>query len=500
MQKRAGGLQGLLTPALRIVRGEPLIALVAIFLASRYALRLSGLTFDMRPLDTSWQIIDPVLLRHDLARSLFYMHGQPPLYNLFLGLALKLAPSAAGAAWLLSAAYMAMGLLLVIVLYRLLRGLGVAAWPSVAVATLFLLSPATILYENIPYYTCPAALLLCLCALLFQRMVTAFTPGRALALFLCMTALIYTRSLFQIPWFAALVLFCLWALPGHRRQILVTAALPLVLIALLYAKNGLIIGQPSTSSWLGMSLAKLTTMRLSQTQRRAMIDAGELSPLARVPPYSVPEAYRAYEPSVPATGIPILDQKRKSTAHINFNYRIYPIVSRQYLDDALTVVKKRPLTYLDAVGSAWLMFLRPSSDYPFLQDNRAQIAPLVRFFNRYVGGQPVYTRTPGFDFHGAGSIAYLVAAGFVLCVVWGGALGVRALTRRHACKADLTLLFLWLNVLYVSVIGNAFEIGENQRFRFLINAFLSIMLAVLACRACRHAARTVGAIRAARDR
>ena len=34
--------------------------------------------------------------------------------------------------------------------------------------------------------------------------------------------------------------------------------------------------------------------------------------------------------------------------------------------------------------------------------------------------------------------------------------------------------------MYVSVIGNAFEVDENQRFRFSVNPFIAAMLAVLA--------------------
>lgn len=486
MQKR---IQHTSAGRLRAILGEPLTWLIILFALSRYAFRLAGVSFDTRPLATSWQIIDPVLLRHDLVRSLFYMHGQPPLYNLFLGVVLKLAPSPATAAWIFGLAYEAMGLLLVILIYRLLRRLGTGSALSFAVTFLFMLSPATVLYENIPYYEYPTALLLCVCALYFHKTVTSFTPGRAVALFTAMAAVIYVRALFQIEWFVVLGLFCLWVLPGHRKQVLTAAAVPLLLVVLLYAKNGVIIGQFATSSWLGMSFSKLTTMQLSLPQRKAMVHAHELSALALIPPYGVPEVYHAYLPPGQPTGIPILDEKRKSTQHINFNYIAYPYVSRKYLDDALTVLRTHPLIYLNSLKTAYLMFFRPSSDYPYIQGNRAKIAPMVRFFDRYVAGQPAYTPDPGFDFLGPQSIGYLIVAGFIVCVVWGGVLAVRFVARRERGGAELALLFLWLNILYVTVVGNAFEMGENQRFRFLVNAFLSIMLSVLAQRALRHGYR-----------
>jgi len=44
------------------------------------------------------------------------------------------------------------------------------------------------------------------------------------------------------------------------------------------------------------------------------------------------------------------------------------------------------------------------------------------------------------------------------------------------------IIFLWLNIMYVSVIGNAFEVDENQRFRFSVNPFIATLLAVQAQR------------------
>ena len=37
------------------------------------------------------QYLDPLLLKSDLLKSLFYLHSQPPIFNLFLGIVLKLS-------------------------------------------------------------------------------------------------------------------------------------------------------------------------------------------------------------------------------------------------------------------------------------------------------------------------------------------------------------------------------------------------------------------------
>ena len=39
-----------------------------------------------------------------------------------------------------------------------------------------------------------------------------------------------------------------------------------------------------------------------------------------------------------------------------------------------------------------------------------------------------------------------------------------------------TVLFLCFNIIYVALVGNCFEVGENNRFRFEIDPFLLILL------------------------
>jgi hypothetical protein len=48
--------------------------------------------FDSRKLVDAKQIADLQLLRHHLAESLWWMHGQPPLYNLYIGVVVKCSP------------------------------------------------------------------------------------------------------------------------------------------------------------------------------------------------------------------------------------------------------------------------------------------------------------------------------------------------------------------------------------------------------------------------
>jgi hypothetical protein len=70
-----------------------LAVIVAVFVASRIAAYAAGIRFDADPLTWYWQYIDTVLLKERLLESLYYLHSQPPLFNLLLGVTLKAFPT-----------------------------------------------------------------------------------------------------------------------------------------------------------------------------------------------------------------------------------------------------------------------------------------------------------------------------------------------------------------------------------------------------------------------
>jgi len=463
-------------------RFPALLWLSAIYIASRIGFWLVGVRFDLRPIDTSWQILDPVLLRTNLLESVFYMPGQPPLYNLMLGLVLKISDDDMVLAAIFRGLYSAMALASVLLLYAVMRRLGVGKTLAFVVAVVFMLTPALVLYEAIPYYTLPILALLGAIAWLFQACMQRFSLPCAVALFMAMAVLIYTRSMFQWQWFVVLAIFTALVLPGHRRQVLLAAALPLLLVFALYGKNLVITGHFATSDWMGMSLSKLTTLAIDDAERQRMIDTGELSELASLKAFSPPEQYPQTFEATPATGIAVLDSPRRSTDHINYNHLAYVAISDQALADALVSIRAHPEVYLQSMGTAWLMFLRPASDYPFLADNRAEIEPWSRAFSSWLAMQPSYPHKPGFDLE-ASQIGWLIGLGYGLAVLYGLWVLLRCGWRRQASAADAVIIFLWLNIMYVSVIGNAFEVDENQRFRFSVNPFIAALLAVMAQRA-----------------
>ncbi|MBU6282427.1 hypothetical protein KGQ64_09320, partial [bacterium] len=190
--------------------------LAAAFVASRvFVDRVLGLHFDPSALVWCVQFLDPALLRDDLARSLWWLHAQPPLFNLFLGLGMK-AFSETGPGFGL--VFRAASLSLVLALHALLRRLGVRRGPALATSLVFLASPALLYCECWLYYTLFEALFLGLACLGFARLLERPTPGRLAGFLAWPTLLCLLRSTFQPAWLLAVAAVPMLALPELRRR------------------------------------------------------------------------------------------------------------------------------------------------------------------------------------------------------------------------------------------------------------------------------------------
>src|SRR5690554_6941324 len=80
-----------------LLLARPECLLILLFVISRLTLVRLGVGIDRLPVGGAWQLIDPPLLERSLFESLFHLHSQPPLYNLLVGLLLRIEDPAAAA-------------------------------------------------------------------------------------------------------------------------------------------------------------------------------------------------------------------------------------------------------------------------------------------------------------------------------------------------------------------------------------------------------------------
>ena len=463
------------------------------FVLSRVLYFALGVRFDASPLSWFWQYIDPALLKSDFLRSILYLHSQPPLFNVFLGTVVNLFPGRETAVF--AAAFLLCGVALALGLYLLMREAGVCELTAAVLTTLFITSPACALYENWLFYTYPVATALVLSALFWARFSRTRRTRDALGLFSFLALPALTWSLFHLAWLFLSAAALLALSPGARKRILAALAVPLLLVVLWYGKNLLIFGQFTATTWTGLNFSKMTNGMLSAEERWQLAQRGDISGVSLVPPFRYVEDYRQYLELPAPTGIPVLDEPLKQSGVPNFNHKLYIEAGRRSGVDAVRILSLRPRAYLDGLALAWLTFLLPADAYELLLPNRRLIPGIANSSNAVYNGRfrfginhtlfnsdrAAYFRQSFLNIGFFTLAAYLAAFAFGVALLWRGR------WRRH--PAGPALLFLWFTVVFASVLGNATEVGENNRFRFALDPLALVLAACLSERARARFAR-----------
>jgi hypothetical protein len=438
---------------------------VGLFVLSRIVLLARGFHFDVGLSGNAVQNLDPALLRSHLLQSLWYMHGQPPLWNAFLGAFMHLFPEHWPQAW--HVVFLGLGLVVAVSLYFLLRELGIPGGAAVVVSAIFSLSPAVLLSENLLFYDYPSLAVLTATALGVALFVRRPTFVRGLSVFGGAGALVLSRTLFQVWWLLALAGLLLIACRGYRGVVLWSCALPLALVAGVYAKNWVMYGVPSTTSWTGMGVARAAVQALPLAERRRLVARGKLHPVSLVKPLAGLDNYEAVGiVRARPTGIPVLDEVSGHEYPRNLENKTYIRISRLYWKDDLWVVRHRPRAYARAVRTALADFFTSPTIGAGGQGDDAKIRRYDTWFDNVVYGR-----------FGRGRVGKLLVAAYIVALGFGLWVGVRRL-RPRADVVTVTVTFAALTILYVTVVGNLAEVGENYRFRFILDPLAISVVAV----------------------
>ena len=230
--------------------------LLFFFIISRVIYYLLGIRFDMTPLYWFYQFIDPRLLKIELFRSILYLHTQPPGFNLFLGLILKVSNN--HELFVFTIIYQILGFGLTAGLFVLMRKLKISIFIALLAAVFFSISPPVIFLENWLFYTYPVAFMILMSVLFLNSYLKNQSTG-SLVLFFSMIALIVlTRSLFHPLWFIIIFIALFIYDRTNAKRVVLCALFPFLIIGAFHVKNYVIFKQTNLSSWFGMNLAKMT--------------------------------------------------------------------------------------------------------------------------------------------------------------------------------------------------------------------------------------------------
>jgi len=455
----------------KAARRRPLVILAACFLISRLAYLAAGVRFDMAPLrggwiNDPWQLLDHQQLQHHLVVSVWNLNSQPPLFNVFCGVLLKLPYGIQEPVAALT--FLALGLVMVLSVYSIMVELRVVKWLALVVTVLVIVDPAYILYENWLSYGYPTAACLSVSALCLIRYVRTRERRWGIGFFSALALVALWNSTYQLIWLAAALVLVLLAIRSQWRSVLAVAVLPLLVIVGWVAKDAAQVGTVTTSSWLGMNLTRTTLDTASPAQLKAMVRQHILTPLAEENAFAPVSAYVPRYTKAIHTGLAVLDAPYKSDMAPNYNNPIYPVISRQYLHEDLAFIRARPGKYAITVVNAAKQWSTPPDEYDFVRINRARISTWANLFDRTVLLRPaadpthVIGTTSPHEGPGAAQLSYVNILIYACAIFGSPFLAWRR--RKSDPGAAATMAFLWMTTVYAFVTTSLLEFGENQRF------------------------------------
>jgi hypothetical protein len=426
--------------------------------------------------DFFWQNLPTEELRARPLQALWHLHAQPPLWNALnaplIGLFGAHHPEALQTLHI--ALGSAMAALAVLAAARLTGSLIAGTVAGALVA----LDPAVVLYEAYALYELLCAFLI---VLAFWATTRAAPEGRTRPLLLAvgvLAALVLTRSLYHLAVMAGAVVGAA-ALARDRRTVLVGALALGLLPAGWYVKNLEQHGFFGASSWYGMGLWRTALFRWPGTELTPLLRAGQLDPVVSILPFSPPSRNRAhgYDRSSP---VPSLDHDDLHNVNI-------PAISAAYGRSAAHLIAFAPLHFLENAAIGYGNFSAPSTEFDQLAPDRDRMGPHVAVYRALTLLPLVHAADRLLPIGTLGSL-------FALLIPAGPLLHGWLVSRRRArgdgvervLREEAPLLAAGALILYTAVVGSSLELGENVRFKFMIEPLLLVYWTVLAARLLRE--------------
>lgn len=441
-------------------------------------------------LAASWQLLPADQLASDPIGSVWNLHIQPPLHNATIGAVLAWSP------------FPAMGTVFALYLVALgatavLLADVLVAWrvPPVAAGTatgLALANPNLLSTIEVASYEIPVTMLLVGSLWWIQRCVQR-PSGRALVgLAVTLTALALMRSLFHPVFVVGLIVAVGLVRRASWRQIAIAAAIPVVLIGGWMAKNQVLFGTPTLSSWLGFNLQRGVAAPMERSAVEDAVADGAVSSLALEYPWGTLDRYAdRVGDCVPDRRHPVVTietrEKLGGFDIANFNHQCYLPLYEQSQTDALALIRREPGRYLSTrlivlrssfamteVGVADTTFSVPGRDLPdrTWMDGAGDVLLL-----------PIDTEIDMEDWNLplllGGPLPMRISLTLLLLasgVVARGGVGLwRSVRTQRGSPWDGDEV-VWMAaasfVVMVVVVGDLLEFGENGRFRSMLDPLL----------------------------
>ncbi len=453
-----------------------LLLIVLSFVVSRWIYYWMGVRFYTAPLTFYWQMIDPVLLREHPWQSIFYMRSQVPGFNLYIGAIMHLFHRNFLTA--AHATYLGLGLALGICLFSLLDRLRLNRRLALLIALVCMISPVTVLYENWLFYEYPIAAFFCISALFLHRYATSRRAIDAVVFFTSLACIAMLRVIYHLMWFWMIAAVLIYVLPRCRRRTALCAAAPGALLAAIYVKSIVLFGLwlPGSDIHGALNLVNMAAYSLSPDSLRTMAGRGTISPIMLTFPRLEDPALLQVVPLPPPTGIRILDDRLKSTGAINMDSLWMAAIGRRLRREGLVLVRLYPGAVLATLGGNVLRYFIPADvGWPFDQterENRQLLASLRAVYDLVLFGKDPANN---YAFISWFTVPCLLWFGFRRSARWLK----RTSRRRGASPRDLTIVFAFGNIAYLSAVVVLSVFMDQNRYLFEVFPLFVILLGTL---------------------
>ncbi|MBF0384478.1 MAG: hypothetical protein HQL27_01275 [Candidatus Omnitrophica bacterium] len=367
-----------------------------------------------------------------------------------------------------------------------------------ALTLLFFISPEVILYENNLYLSYPAAFLICLACYFLNRALESQHNKHWFGLFAICGALVLLLSFFNLAWYMLILLALILGLKKVSKKILIASLLPLFMILALCSKNYFLFGKFASSlGFFNFQVAKMVIFSMPSDKVQELIDNKNISALTaneiQHPFYIGQAAYNRKD--IPEAGIPLIDEFYKSTGYPNIESKYHLASFYMYGKDVNYLFRKNLKYYFRTIHDNMLVysFPGPTDAHPF--PNRDKIAGyedrfhfMFRYLNKINSGK-LYTEklwgAPDFKTikYDRLSVFFLIVtvAFYVSLIIF---IPILLISMYKKGEKDIgfipSTLFMWLSIVYVSLVGIFFSDFGQNRYRFYIQVFYFVFIGIAA--------------------
>ena len=221
---------------------------------------------------------------------------------------------------------------------------------------------------------------------------------------------------------------------------------------------------------MGQTLSIVLDFALPKDVFESLVNNKRISDVYRIAPYADDfSLYENHNIHVRKTGIPILDQKFKSTGDINCQNLIYLDVGKNDIKAESYVLRHYPLLVLKWCGLNFINHYFYPSDMacPFYAfSNHQPLKKITATYKKIFLGE--------FDHRTFWVLLY----GLPLLHIYGFLVIVRFIRRRERFSTGIVVSYIVLTSLYLMFLIS-FNYGDHSRYRFLLDPLYLILSGLL---------------------